>query len=163
MRAFLDNQTSGNDWGVPFRAMLHENLQESPKPVELPAVQHDSLRDIENQMTQFEREYQAAVATVRKIYVFPSDDSATDFLTFHRALPQLLIDAAPHITSFFPENVISLRASSDEYGSTILYADVLWPGDAREALTRLDSFEDAWWIANSRPARGTLIFTYRLV
>ncbi len=164
MNGVLDNQTSGNDWGVPIHAMLHEGVQGVPAATsKAPARQPSFLRDIERQMGQFETDYQAALAEVRKLYVLAADASVLEFLNDHRAVPQLLIDAVPYLRKHFGNTVFVLRSTSDEYGWENLYADAMWPGDARDALQRLDQFEDEWWIANCRPARGALTFTYRLV
>lgn len=163
MNGVLDNQTSGNDWDIPIQAMLHEHRQNVPTEIPVTHRQLSSIRDIEAQMQQFEMDYQAAVAEVRKLYVLPNDSSVLDFLKDHRALPQLLIDAAPKLKRYFSDTVFTLRATSDEYGWQNLYADAMWSGDARDAVQLLDQFEDEWWIPNCRPARGALTFTYRLV
>lgn len=114
-------------------------------------------------MAYFEQEYQGRLKDVRKLYVLPSDGSVENFLSCHRALLQILISAMPQLRKFFPDTVFALRADSDEYGWENLYVDALWRYGAIEAFELLDSFSDEWWIANSRPARGTLTFTYRLV
>jgi hypothetical protein len=163
MNGVLDNQVSGNDWGLPIQAMLHEWKQDMP--AETPSIhrQRSFVRDIETQMQQFERDYLSALAGVRKFYVLPTDSSVLDFLNDHRALPQLLIDAAPQLKRYFADTVFTLRATSDEYGWQNLYADAMWAGEASDAIRLLDYFEDEWWIPNCRPARGALTFTYRLV
>ncbi len=161
MNGVLDSQTSGNDWDIPIQAMLHERIQDVPAATV--RRQQSFIRDIEVQMQQFERDYRDALTDVRKRYVFPSDTSVAEFLNDHRAMPQLLIDAAPQLRKYFGNTVFALRVTSDEYGWQNLYADAMWPGDARDALRLLDQFEDEWWIANCRPARGALTFTYRLV
>ncbi|HEX3438096.1 MAG TPA: hypothetical protein VHT24_15110 [Pseudacidobacterium sp.] len=162
MNGILDSQTSGNDWDAPIQAMLHERIQEVPAVMPI-RHQQSFINDIEAQMQQFERDYRDALTGVRKLYVFPSDTSVAEFLNDHRAVPQLLIDAAPWLKKYFGNTVFSLRVTSDEYGWQNLYADAMWSGDARDALQLLDQFEDEWWIANCRPARGALTFTYRLV
>jgi len=163
MNGVLDNQKSGNDWGSPIHAMLHERIQNIPAETHITYGQCSFIRDLEAQMQQFERDHQAAIADVRKFYVLPTDLPVLDFLNDHRALPQLLIDAAPQLKRYFADTIFALRAESDEYGWQSLYADALWTGDARDAVTRLDQFEDEWWIPNCLPARGALAFTYRLV
>lgn len=162
MNGVLDNQTSGNDWGIPIHPMLHERIQNVPAEIPITNRQRSFIRDIEAQMQQFEKDYQAAIAEVRKFYVLPTDSSVLDFLNDHRALPQLLIDAAPQLKRYFGDTVFTLRAASDEYGWQNLYADAVWTADARDALRLLDQFEDEWWIPNCRPASGALTFTYRL-
>jgi hypothetical protein len=163
VNGILDDQTSGNDWSIPIPAMLHERMQHLPLETPITHRQSSFIRDVETQMQQFESDYQAAVAEVRRLYVLPSDTSVLDFLNDHRALPQLLIEAAPQLKKYFADTVFTLRTTSDEYGWQNLYADAMWTGDARGAIQLLDQFEDEWWIANSRPARGALTFTYRLL
>lgn len=41
MNGLLDNQTSGNEWGSPIEAMLHERAQELPLP--WPAATQQSI------------------------------------------------------------------------------------------------------------------------
>lgn len=163
MNGILDNQMSGNDWGIPIHAMLHESIQNVSSETSLAHGQKSFIRDIEEQMQQFEKDYQGAVAEVRKFYVLPADDSVLSFLNDHRALPQLLVDAAPQLQRYFGNTVFALRTSTDEYGWQSLYADAMWHGDARDSLRLLDEFEDKWWIPNCWPARGALAFTYRLI
>ena len=134
MNGVLDNQKSGNDWVTPNHAMLHERIQNVPAETATIHPQRSFIRDIEAQMQQFEREYQGAVAEVRKFYVLPTDLSALDFLNDHRALPQLLIDAAPQLKKYFGDTVFTLRATSDEYGWQSLFADAMWAGDAAMPL-----------------------------
>jgi hypothetical protein len=161
MNGLLDNQTSGYEWGPQFRAMLHERAQEVP--IMAPAAQRSLLRDFEEQMAQYEREYAEHLGEVYKLYVLPGDGSVAGFLNDHRALPQILIAAMPQLRKVFGDTVFALRATSDEFGWQNLYVDALWTGDAMDAFRLLDQFGDDWWIANSLPARGALTFTYRLV
>lgn len=162
MNLLVDNQTSGNDWGPLIQPMLHERAQESP--IQWPAItQRSILKDFEEEMAHFEREYQAHIKELRRLYVLPSDGSVVAFLNVHRALPPILISAMPQLRRIFRDTVFALRADSDEYGWENLYVDALWSRDAYEAFHLLDRFSDEWWIANSRPARGALTFTYRLV
>jgi hypothetical protein len=108
-------------------------------------------------------DYRTAIDGMRKLYVLPTDSSVLDFLSDHRTLPQLLIDAAQQLRKYFADTIFALRVASDEDGWQNLYADAMWTGDASEAIRLLDQFEDQWWIPNCQPARGALTFTYRLV
>jgi hypothetical protein len=159
---FLDNQVSGNNWNQPPIPMAYQEFQQAATRAE-PRLQRDFLRDIERQMAAFEADHRAFVNEIRKNYVLPKDSSVADFLDAHRTIPALLMQAVPHLREFFGTTVFALRASSDEYGWQTLYADAMWPGDAHDAVVAIDRFEDAWWIANSDAASGSLTFTYRLV
>lgn len=162
MNGLLDNQTSGNEWGPPVPSMQHERSQDAPLRW-FQAKQLSILKDYDEQMAQHEREYAANLDELRKYYVLPSDVSVAEFLNDHRALPQILILAMPHLRKLFGDTVFTLRATSDEFGWQNLYVDALWDRDAMEAFDLLDQFSDQWWLENSAPARGALTFTYRLV
>jgi hypothetical protein len=164
MNGVIGSQTSSNDWGAPLPFMLHQNIQDAHTPVTSEAARDQLfIGDLERQMAQFEKDYQATLPEVRKRYVLPTDSSVFEFLNDHRGIPQLLIDAFPHLQKYFENTVFALRATCDEYGWENLYVDVLWPSDAGDAIRLLDEFEDEWWLANCRTARGALTFTYRLV
>src|SRR5271170_3104226 len=157
---FLDNQVSGNSWNQPPIPMAYQESQQAAIRTE-PRLQRDILRDLERQMAGFDADHRALVNEIRKSYVLPKDSSVADFLDAHRTIPALLIQAVPHLREFLGNTVFALRAASDEYGWEALYADALWPGDAHDAAVAIDRFEDAWWIANSHAASGSLTFTYR--
>jgi hypothetical protein len=114
-------------------------------------------------MAEYEREYAEHLSEVPKLYVLPGNGSVEELLNDHRHLPQILIAAMPQLRKLFGDTVFALRTSADEFGWQNLYVDALWPGDAMDAFRLLDKFGDDWWIANSRPARGIITFTYRLV
>jgi len=155
------DQTSGDNWGVLPKVMLHEQMQSHLIP---PPHEHASVfDDLEFQMAQQEAEHTDFVLEIAKCYVLPSDSSVIDFLKAHRVLPQLLIEAVPHLQKRFGNTVFALRATSDEYGWETLYVDARWPGNAADVLAAIDRFEDDWWIANSHVASGALNFTYRLI
>jgi hypothetical protein len=163
MNGVFDRQTSGNEWGSSTGSMLHERLQDRPAPERVKRQRH-SFDDLERQMARHEEDHKSAVAAVCSAYVMPRDGSVQDFLNSHRVLPQLLLQAFPRLRSVFGElAVLSLRATSDEYGWQTLFVDVLWPEDATTAYAALDRFEDDWWVANCNLAAGRLNFTYRLV
>jgi hypothetical protein len=158
----LHIQVSGNNWDqavIPMAYQQHQHMVIRREPRE----QHDLFTDLENQAA-FEAQHEAALAELRKQYVLPADSSVVEFLRQHRALPQLLILAAPQLrVHFSADAVFTLRAPMDESGVRTLYAVAMWPGKARDAKGALDNFDDAWWIANSRQASGNLYFTYELV
>jgi hypothetical protein len=168
MKAWHDAQTSGNNnWtgvtaGIVYRA--------DPGPtIETWALASDRqphfFHALEHQMAAFEAEHLSALRDVRINYVLPLEDcSVSSFLTEHRTMSQLLIEAIPHLKECFGEDAIfGLRILVDEAGSRTLYAVVMWPGaviDVRNALCR---FDETWWLAHSRQAAGHLVFTYELV
>jgi hypothetical protein len=164
MNTLLDyKQTAGDDWSVHYAGMLFNGFQETlelPKP----RKQLAKLIDLEEQMARYQAEHEALITEVRKQYVLPADSSVVDFLHDRRTLPQLLLEAKPHLEEYFGgDAVFRLRCPIDESGSQTLYAVAMWPGRAMDVRTALDSFDDAWWISNSRQASGHLIFTYELV
>jgi hypothetical protein len=163
MIAYHQLQSSGIDWPPLVPTMLSQFVQvppSLPKPTQ-PATIFDCL---EKQMSAFAADHEATLKEVRKHFVLPNDSSVATFLTEHRSLIQILLEAVVQLRACFGmETVFSLRAPIDESGSRTLYAVAMWPGkvrDARNALARLD---DGWWIAQSQQASGYLTFTYELV
>ena len=115
-------------------------------------------------MAESAAQHEAVVNDVRKHYVLPADASVRDFLTEHRAIPQILLEAAPQLKAHFGGNAIfNLRAPIDEAGSRTLYAVAMWPGELRDVRDALAKFDNDWWMARAGQAAGYLTFTYELV
>ena len=145
MNAYPQLQSSGIHWPEPRqRAVIFEGL--------------------EKQMAEFAAQHEALLSEVRRQYVLPADTSVVTFLTEHRTLPPILLEAAPELRACFgAEAVFTLRAPIDDTGSQSLYAVAMWPGNVRDVRDALEEFDDTWWIEHSRQASGYLTFTYELV
>jgi hypothetical protein len=162
VNAYQELQDSGIHWPDQLPAGLCQPFQVAsrwPEPQQNAAV----FEDLEKQMAEFAAQHDAILSEVRKHYVRAGDASVRDFLAEHRAIPQLLLEAAPHLKSYFGNAVFNLRAPIDEAGSRTLYAIAMWPGklqDVRDALAR---FDNDWWMARAGQAAGYLTFTYELV
>lgn len=131
-----------------------------PEPRQRPAI----FDGLETQIAEFAAQHEALLAEVRRQYVLPADSSVVTFLTKHRALPPILLEAAPELRACFgAEAVFTLRAPIDDSGSQTLYAVAMWPGNVRDVRDALEKFDDTWWIEHSQPASGYLTFTYELV
>ncbi|MBB5057738.1 hypothetical protein HDF16_002444 [Granulicella aggregans] len=163
MNGYLDSQTSGNDWSLPNRAMLHEIHQYIPIQTVISSSQA-VFNNLETQMAKFEADNQASILEVLEQYVISDDQQVMQFLREHLTLPELLIQAAPRLREYFGDTtVFSLRTVVDEHDWKTLYAVVIWPGKARDVVTALDSFDEDWWIRRSNLAAGNLTFTYELI
>jgi hypothetical protein len=120
--------------------------------------------DLERQMRDFQAEHDSALQDVRRNYVLPPDTSVVTFLSEHRTLPQILLEAAAHLRDSFGAGIVfKLRAPIDESGSSILYAVAMCPGPVADVRAALDRFDEDWWIAHSPQAGGRLSFTYELL
>jgi hypothetical protein len=162
MNAYQELQSSGILWPDRPPAPLYQPFQEAPQRPE-PRQRAATLEGFERQMAAFASQHEAVLNDVRKHYVLPADSSVVNFLTEHRTIPQILLEAAPQLkTCFGAEAVFSLRAPIDEAGSRTLYAVAMWPGKLQHAREALARFDNAWWIARSRQASGYLVFTYEL-
>jgi hypothetical protein len=129
----------------------------------MPELVSIPVPDPRQQLRQAGAQHEADISAIRRCFVLKDEASVTNFLRDHRTIPQLLMEALPHLEKHFgPHTVFALKATTDEDGSRNLYAVALWTGEAREAMNALDKFEDAWWLANSHPASGSLNFTYEL-
>jgi hypothetical protein len=115
-------------------------------------------------MAEFTAEHAAALNEVRRYFVLPADSSVATFLSGHRTIPQVLLEAVVHLRACFAAGaVFNLRAPIDESGSQTLYVVAMWAGKVRDVRQALAKFDDAWWVAHSRRASGNLAFTYELV
>ena len=145
MNAYSEVQSSGTHWPEP--------RQRAP-----------ILEGLEKQMAEFAALDEAILSEVRKNYVLPADSSVLNFLTEHRTIPQILLDAAPQLKACFgADAVFNLRAPIDESGSRILYAAAMWQGKSQDVRDALAKFDRDWWTARAGQAAGYLTFTYELV
>jgi hypothetical protein len=155
------NQTSGNDWSRRTGTRVYHRQKAAPAPP--PRIQLSEFAELETQMERYEDEHRKLIDKIRSLYVIQDEPFVFEFLRDHRLLPQVLVDAEPHLRQFFKNSVFSLRTISDEHGWDMLYSFVEWAGEPGDALHALNAFDDAWWLANSYPAGSGLTFTYRLV
>jgi hypothetical protein len=163
MNAYQESQTPGIEWPESRQALVYQPFRETP-PWRKPRQRAAILEDYEQQMADFAAEHGTALDDLRKHYVFPADPSVMGFLTEHRILAQLLLEAAPKLEKYFgPTAVFNLRAPIDEAGSRMLYAVAIWPGPLQDVRNALERFDHEWWLARAGQAGGNLTFTYELV
>ena len=162
MNAYQDVQTSGIQWREPAAPFLYQPFQERPlgeHPEQPPA----GFELLERQMAEFAAEHKAKLDDVRRHYTLPSDSSVEEFIAAHRAVPQILLAAVPHLKACFGgETIFDLRAPLDESGSRTLYAVAVWPGPSEGARRGLARFDESWWMERASQAGGCLTFTYEL-
>jgi hypothetical protein len=160
MNAYPQPQSSGIEWSALAPAMLSQRVQAHPSlrpPTQRLAVFDELER-------RFAATHEATLTEVQKYFVLPNDSSVATFLTEHRSLSQVLLEAvAPLRACFGAQTVFFLKAPIDESGSRTLYAVARWPGKVSDARSALAKFDEDWWIAQSRQAAGYLTFTYELV
>jgi hypothetical protein len=163
VNAYQEFQSSGIDWQGCPAALLYQPFQATPRWPE-PRQRAAIFEGFEKQMAEFAAQYEAVLNDVRKHYVLPADTSVRDFMTEHRAIPQILLEAMPQLKAYFGGNaVFNLRAPIDEAGSRTLYAVAMWSGELRDVREALAKFDNDWWMARAGQAAGYLTFTYELV
>lgn len=164
MNAYQERQTSGYTWLQPMPMMLHEALDEPTRLVSEPKRRVAMSEGLARQGRLAAAGHEATITELRRHFGFPLDSSVLTFLTVHRNLPQLLLEAAIHLNTYFgPETVFNLRAPIDDSGVRTLYAVAMWPGNVRYVRDALARFDQAWWLGHSRQAASYLNFTYELV
>lgn len=162
MNAYQTTQSSGIHWPDITPQPLYRAFQESPRSSDA-RRRPELFRELGKQMADYAAQ-QAVLDDVRKHYVLPADSSVLNFLTNHRGMAQVLLDAAPRLKHYFgAATIFSLRAPVDESGMRTLYAVVIWAGKIRDVRNALARFDDEWWLPHSTQASGYLIFTYELV
>ena len=163
MNAYQELQGSGIRWLEPPHVSLYQPAQSATIWPE-PSRRDPILEGFEEQMADFALEHAAALNELRRYFVLPGDSSVSAFLTGHRALLQILFEAADHLKLCFGSDaVLNLRTRIDDSGAQTLYVVAMWRGsvlDVRQALSR---FDDTWWLAHLPRASGRLVFTYELV
>ncbi|HME08151.1 MAG TPA: hypothetical protein VKG25_13940 [Bryobacteraceae bacterium] len=163
MNAQDQRQESGNNSIQTTPKVFHDEVFGWSGLPQRPA-QGASLFPIPERMRGFQAEHNSALKELRRKFILPPDPSVVTFLTEHRTLPQILLEAADHLRAYFgADTIFNLRAPIDESGSRTLYAVVMWPGTVSAVKAALARFDDEWWIAHSRQASGYLTFTYELV
>jgi hypothetical protein len=163
VNAYQELQGSGIRWPDHPPESLYQTLQAAPRwPVPLPRAA--ILDDLETQMAEFAAENVAVLNEVRRYFVLPANSSVAAFLSGHRTISQMLLEAVVHLRACFgASTVFSLRAPIDESGSQTLYAVAMWSGNVSDVRRALVAFDNAWWMARSGQASGYLAFTYELV
>jgi len=162
VNAYQQPQNSGIPWPDRNPGLLYQSFQAAPRWLE-PQQRASHLDGLERQMADLSAQHDALRSEVRRYYVLPADSSVITFLTEHRTLPPILLEAAPQLKACFgAQAVFALRAPIDDSGSQTLYAVAIWPGSVREVREALQKFDDTWWIQHSRKASGYLTFTYEL-
>ena len=160
MNVYQEVQSSGIHWPDLRPAQLYRSLEQTPRRFERYGAA--LFEDLDKQ--NYAVRHEALLNEVRKHYVLPGDSSVADFLIEHRAIPQILLGAAPQLKACFgAEAVFNLRAPIDESGSRTLYAVAMWPGELQDARSALSKFDNAWWMPRAPQAAGYLTFTYELV
>jgi hypothetical protein len=163
VNAYQQLQNPGIHSPVPSHGLLYQPTQATPQWPE-PQPLASIFEAPERQMAELFAEHAALRSEVRRHYVLPADSSVITFLTGHRTLPPILLEAVPQLKACFgAQAVFALRAPIDDSGTQTLYAVVMWPGKMRDVRDALEKFDNRWWIQHSRKASGHLTFTYELV
>ncbi len=91
-------------------------------------------------------------------YVLVDEERVDDFLKTHPGLDKLLLDAYEQIHAYFPESRNLLEVITDpELGYQQLLVTIMTHCDINEAMNRLDSFRNDWWLDNLRRAEEKLL------
>jgi hypothetical protein len=119
------------------------------------------LAQIQGVWEESREQLMAEMKQLRTEYVFRNDGAICRFLSSHRAAGTALSRAIPELRrSFGQDAVFNLEATSEEDGSTTLYAIVVWRGPVRGAESALEDFDERWWLSQA-PLAG-VTFTYEL-
>ena len=100
---------------------------------------------------------------LKRMYLF-ADTAIEHFLQDHRAIRTVLrqaIDPLKH--TFGPDKLFKLEVSTDDDGSSTLYAIAIWQADARGASGALHNFLESWWLHRMNAATSDLAFAYKLI
>lgn len=108
---------------------------------------------------KYSRETFSTVQRTSLTDIFHIDDSAAiaDFLTRNAFLNDLLIEAHNKIVEFFGENVdvhLALYDDPDSGDGQKLYAVIITPLAAKDAIPLQERLDEGWWLENLARAQG---------
>ncbi len=95
--------------------------------------------------------------TLKEIYHIEDSEALAEFLTHNAFLHDLLIEAHGKIVEFFGEGVdvhLEVCDDPDSGGDRKLYAVIVTPLAAKDAIPLQEQFDDAWWLNNLMRAQG---------
>lgn len=123
----------------------------------------DALNGFEQEMKRFTAEQARDFERLKREYVFEDPAATENFLTKHRSLVEVLIDAVPHMRRCFGgEITLKIRVVFEDAGPTTVSAVALWEGTLNSATESLAQFDESWWLDNVKRARGRIVFDYEL-
>ena len=93
-----------------------------------------------------------------KVYLFREPDQILNYLILNPYLTPLLGETADALKQYFPDARFALRRYVDPEisGFTRLVIEIPTKYSPKETLSRLDKFEDEWWIENEYKSKGNL-------
>jgi len=158
-----EGQKPGEIW-MPFLGGAANWLPQETTWAHLSTPDSWILTDYGREMEEFAFEQADELTRLRKEYVLDTDPRVEAFLCDHRSLLEVLLDAVVHLkTTFGKECVFKLRLGSNEDdGPRVLCGIVQWKMGLCAARVALETFDESWWIENSRRASGRLSFDYEL-
>ena len=163
MNAFQPVQHPVSSWRPSPTKSLYQPSQPEPTLSTSGRPAADLLTH-RGQMLESVSRHESLLSDLRRHYILPGDSPVRDLLFEPRAVPQLLLEAVPHLRNHFGRDaVLGLRASADEEGLSTVYASVIWPGKLSDVVNALSRFDDDWWLKRAGQAAGYLTFTYELV
>jgi hypothetical protein len=91
-------------------------------------------------------------------YVLVGEEQVLDFLKAHQGLDRLLREAYEYIHVYFPDSENRLEVITDpELGYHQLLVTIVTPSTVDEAMNKLDSFRNYWWLDNLWRANEKLL------
>jgi hypothetical protein len=128
------------------------------------SYQDSVFGNLERQLAQQESEFADAIAKLRSDFIFSNTGSVQAFLSTHRALASILLEAVDYLKDCFgPDTPLMLEIASDDGPARAIYALALWKKDRAESRAALKKFDEIWWMNNLRKAGGRIVFDYELL
>jgi hypothetical protein len=161
-QAYVEQNIPATDWPTDLTPMS-ASLFDQPLPNPVSAVAARRMGQYESQMVEFFQEHEGQLHLLRREYVFDPADGVRLFLRDHRALPEILVEAAIELRRCFGNGVVLLlQVLEDEGAPVTIYGIVLWKDSLDSARAALQNFDETWWISTSRRASGSIVFDYQL-
>jgi transcriptional regulator with XRE-family HTH domain len=84
-------------------------------------------------------------------------DAVSDFLSANPVVDAVLERAKTHIGKWFPGAPVCVYLQDDECGGRELVAEIVSRYDVAETRSRLDGFDEEWWLAVASLVAGKLV------
>lgn len=101
--------------------------------------------------------------SLENLYNFRQKSEVLDFLEKHPFLIPLLLEAHTHIRQHFPDSPLFLQYITDpeiDFPQLAVYIDRPQELNAEEAIDKLESIDDDWWIDAEPKSQGKMFIGF---
>lgn len=99
---------------------------------------------------------------LERLFVFRNAPSISSFLLTKPDVVSLLFEIWQKLGEFFPGTTCRLRLVTDDEGANTLLVEIPTTESLEQAMARLSSFDEGWWLGAMTPAKGKVVIDLSL-